>query len=235
MRIAHLSLVALASASIAAAANAGFTGFQAIVRDAGAGRTFVDVFAGFNTAGDRLLNVFNMNIGLTGGASFVQAAGVAASKWKPVDDTSTNNLADSFITLGGFDGGDGNMYTSYSSAGDPNFTNYTASNQTTIPALAGWYNGVPTVSDIFAVSLSSFAGDTVANSANASFGVWVAHFAFAKSATNSTANVSFSGRGAFNSGTNLLDSRIFAVGPVPAPGALALLGLAGLASRRRRA
>jgi MYXO-CTERM domain-containing protein len=234
MRIAHLSLVALASASVVTAANAGYTGFQAIVRDAGAGRTFVDVFAGFNTAGDKLLNVFNMNIGLTGGAAFVQQAGVAASKWKPIDDTSSDASQDSFTTLGGFSYG-GEFFTSYSSAGDPNFTNYTTANQTTIPALAGWYNGTPTVSDIFAVSLSGFAGDTVANSASASYGVWVAHFAFAKSATSGTANISFGGRGAFNSGTNLLDTRIFAVGPVPAPGALALLGLAGFASRRRRA
>ena len=221
------------AAGLCTSTFAGFVGWTAKIQDVGT-HYIMNVFAGMESSSDKLLNVFNMNI-TASGTTFFQAAGTANSKWKPVDDTSTASQIDSFVTLGGFDGGDGNYYSSYSTAGDPNFTNYTTSNQTTIPALAGWYNGVPTVSDIFAVSLSSFAGDTVANSANASFGVWVAHFAFAKSATNSTANVSFSGRGAFNSGTNLLDSRIFAVGPVPAPGALALLGLAGLASRRRRA
>ena len=234
MRIAHLSLVALASASIAAAANAGFTGFQAIVRDAGAGRTFVDVFAGFNTAGDRLLNVFNMNIGLTGGASFVQAAGVAASKWKPVDDTSTNNLADSFITLGGFDGGDGNMYTSYSTAGDPNFTNYTTNNQTTIPALAGWYNGNPPSTDIVALNVSSFTGwSGPKEGAAGNLSVWVGHFLVNRAITDASWALSFSGSAAFNTGTNAADTRLFH--NIPAPGALALLGLAGMATRRRRA
>jgi hypothetical protein len=232
MRIAHLSLVALASASIAAAANAGFTGFQAIVRDAGAGRTFVDVFAGFNTAGDRLLNVFNMNIGLTGGASFVQAAGVAASKWKPVDDTSTNNLADSFITLGGFDGGDGNMYTSYSTAGDPNFTNYTTNNQTTIPALAGWYNGNPPSTDIVALNVSSFTGwSGPKEGAAGNLSVWVGHFLVNKAVADFSWTMTFAGSASFNSGLNATDSRVF---HVPAPGAFALLAVAGLAGSRRR-
>ncbi len=220
------------AAGVCTSSFAGFVGWTAKIQDRGTHYT-MDVFAGMESASDKLLNVFNMNI-TASGTTFFQQSGVANSKWKPIDDTSSTASIDSFVTLGGFSY-NGEFFSSYSTAGDPNFTNYTASNQTTIPALAGWYNGAPTVSDIFAVNLSSFAGDTVANSASASFGVWVAHFAFAKSATNSTANISFSGRGAFNSGTNLLDTRIFAVGPVPAPGALALLGLAGFASRRRRA
>ncbi len=223
----------IGAASLAAAANAGFTGWQAIVRANGA-QTYVDVFAGFNTAGDKLLNVFNMNISLTGGAAFVQQTGVAASKWKPVDDTSNNNLADSFVTLGGFDGGDGNMYTSYSTAGDPNFTNYTTSNQTTIPALAGWYNGVPTATDILAIDVSTFSGWSGAKEGAAgSLSVWVGHFLVNKAVTDNTWSLSFSGSAAFNTGTNAADTRSFHA--VPAPGAFALLGLAGMASRRRRA
>ena len=220
------------AAGVCTSSFAGFVGWTAKIQDRGTHYT-MDVFAGMESASDKLLNVFNMNI-TASGTTFFQQAGVAASKWKPIDDTSSASSIDSFVTLGSFSAY-GENYSSYSTAGDPNFTNYTTANATTIPALAGWYNGTPTVPDIFAVSLAGFAGDTVANSANASYGVWVAHFAFAKSATSGTANVSFSGRGAFNSGTNLLDSRIFAVGPVPAPGALALLGLAGVASRRRRA
>ena len=223
----------IGAASFAAAADAGFTGWQAIVRSAGA-NTYVDVFAGFNTAGDKLLNVFNMNIGLTGGAAFVQAAGVAASKWKPVDDTSNNNLADSFVTLGGFDGGDGNMYTSYSSADDPNFTNYTTANATTIPALAGWYNGTPTSTDILAIDVSTFSGWSGAKEGAAgSLSVWVGHFLVNKAVTDTSWSLNFSGSAAFNTGTNAADTRSFHA--VPAPGAFALLGLAGMASRRRRA
>ena len=236
MRIAHLSLVALASASVVTAANAGYTGFQAIVRDAGAGRTFVDVFAGFNTAGDKLLNVFNMNIGLTGGAAFVQQAGVAPSKWKPIDDTSSSSSVDSFTTLGGFSYG-GEFFTSYSSAGDPNFTNYTTANATTIPALAGWYNGTPTSPDILAIDLASastnWTGAKDSASAAGSLGVWVGHFLVNKGIADTSWTLTFSGSAAFNTGTNAADSRTFHA--VPAPGAFALLGLAGMASRRRRA
>jgi len=238
MRIAHLSLVALGTAAIATAANAGFTGWQASVRDAGAGKTFVDVFAGMSANSDKLLNVFNMNISVSGGA-FTQAAGVAASKWKPVDDTSNGGLADSFVTLGGFDGGDGHMYTSYSSAGDPNFTNYTTANATTIPALAGWYNGVPTTTDIIATQVFGGAYTDWATaskdiaSASGGFGVWVGHFLVNKSITDTSWTVSFGGSAAFNSGTNQADTKIFH--NAPAPGALALLGVAGLAARRRRA
>ena len=234
MRIAHLSLVALATASVVTAANAGYTGFQAIVRDAGSGRTMIDVFAGFNTNGDKLLNVFNMNIGLTGGAAFVQQSGVAASKWKPIDDTSNNNLlTDSFVTLGGFDGGDGNMYTSYSSAGDPNFTNYTTSNQTTIPSLAGWYNGVPTAADILAMDVSTFSGwSGPKEGAAGNLSVWVGHFLVNKAISDTSWTMTFSGSASFNSGSNATDSRVFH--NIPAPGALALLAVAGLAGSRRR-
>jgi MYXO-CTERM domain-containing protein len=221
------------AAGLCTSTFAGFVGWTAKIQDTGS-YYVMNVFAGMESTSDKLLNVFNMNI-TASGTTFYQLAGVANSKWKPIDDTSNTETVDSFVTLGSFDGGDGHQYSSYSTAGDPNFTNYTTANQTTIPANAGWYNGVPTVSDIFAQSLSSFAGDTVAGGASASYGVLVAHFAFAKSGTTGSANVSFAGRGAFNTGTNLLDSRVFAVGPVPAPGALALLGLAGVASRRRRA
>jgi hypothetical protein len=226
------------AASLAAAANAGFTGWQASVRASGS-NTIVDVFAGFNTAGDKLLNVFNMNIGLTGGAAFVQAAGVAASKWKPVDDTSNNVLADSFVTLGGFDGGDGTMYTSYSTSGDPNFTNYTTANATTIPANAGWYNGVPTTTDIQGITIfgGAFSAWTVASkdaaSASGSLGVWMGHFLVNKLSTDTSWTFTINGSAAFNTGTNAADTKTFH--NAPAPGALALLGVAGLASRRRRA
>jgi MYXO-CTERM domain-containing protein len=233
MRIAHLSLVALASASVVTAANAGYTGFQAIVRDAGAGRTFVDVFAGFNTAGDKLLNVFNMNIAVTGGAAFVQQAGVAPSKWKPIDDTSSDASQDSFTTLGGFSYG-GSFFTSYSSAGDPNFTNYTTANATTIPALAGWYNGNPPSTDILAISTGSVSANWTGakEGAAGSLSVWVGHFLVNKAISDTSWTMTFAGSASFNSGSNATDSRVFH--NVPAPGALALLAVAGIAGGRRR-
>ena len=233
MRIAHLSLIALATASVATAANAGYTGFQAIVRDAGSGRTMIDVFAGFNANGDKLLNVFNMNIGLTGGASFVQQTGVAASKWKPIDDTSSSSSLDSFVTLGGFSYG-GDFYTSYSSAGDPNFTNYTTSNATTIPSLAGWYNGNPPSSDILAINVATVSPNWTGpkEGASGNLSVWVGHFLINKAISDTSWTMTFSGSASFNSGSNATDSRVFH--NIPAPGAFALLAVAGLAGGRRR-
>ena len=222
----------IGAASLAAAANAGFTGWQAIARSSGA-NTIVDVFAGFNTAGDKLLNVFNMNIAVTGGAAFVQQAGVAPSKWKPIDDTSSSSSVDSFTTLGGFSYG-GEFFTSYSSAGDPNFTNYTTANATTIPALAGWYNGNPPSTDILAISTGSVSANWTGakEGAAGSLSVWVGHFLVNKAISDTSWTMTFAGSASFNSGSNATDSRVFH--NVPAPGALALLAVAGIAGGRRR-
>ena len=64
-----------------------------------------------------------------------------------------------------------------------------------------------------------------------SLGVWVGHFLVNRGIADFSWSLTFSGSSAFNTGTNAADSRTF---HTPAPGAFALLGLAGMASRRRR-
>ena len=69
--------------------------------------------------------------------------------------------------------------------------------------------------------------------AGGQFGVWVAHILVNKAITNASWSLSFTGFAAYNDGVFNADARMFHV-IVPAPGAIALLGLAGLAGRRRR-
>ena len=55
---------------LAGPASAAFVGWTASVRTSG-GYVLMDVFAGIDVATQHGLNVFNMNIGLTGGAALV--------------------------------------------------------------------------------------------------------------------------------------------------------------------
>ena len=207
----------LALAAAVPGAHAGFVGWQAAIRSAGSGRCYVDVFAGFGASGDRLLNVYDLNIQLGGGASFVQGSS-AASRWKAQDDISAENSEDSFVTLGGFDGGDGHLYSSYGTSADPNFTNYTTAGAVTIPTSAGWYNADPTSTDIRAGDLlstySSWSGAVIQGAA-ASKQVWVGHFVIDRDIRDAW-TLSIGGSAAFNSGTNATDTQTF-VGAVAAP------------------
>jgi MYXO-CTERM domain-containing protein len=233
--------VASAAAAVAASADAGFLGFVASARNVG-GNTVIDVFAGVSNASDKFLNVYNTS----SNGVFVQKAGLANKTWKPdaAGFTSTRNTADdSFMTAGTFSGGayGGEYYASTNTNGDPNFTgtswNATPASAlaTTIPALAGWYTGDPTSVDNNAESLAGLVGRVNGSgAASANFGIWCAHLVLA--GNNKVIGVDFtfsafaSIKDGVTGGTTQANSNF-----VPAPGALALLGVAGLASRRRRA
>ena len=239
MKIAVLGMVG--AASLVAAADAGFLGFVASSRTVGA-YTVIDIFAGVQNASDKFLNVYNLN----SDGTFYQAAGLANKTWKPdaAGFTATRNSIDSFMTAGTYSGGayGGEFYASTNTNGDPNFTgtswnaNPASPAAATIPANAGWYTGDPTSIDNSAesiVGLQNRVNGTGAAGAN--FGIWCAHLVLAGSKVIGT-DFTFSAFASIKDGitgqTSQL-SRSFA--PVPAPGAIALLGLAGFASRRRRA
>ena len=244
------------TASLVASADAGFLGFVASVRTVGA-NTVIDLYAGVDNASDKFLNVYNANISTTLAGGFVQKAGLATKTWKPdtAGFTSTRNTSDdSFMTAGTFSGGayGGEFYASSNTNGDPNFTgtswNATPASPaaTTVPANAGWYTGDPTSVDNRAESLAGLvgrvntlatagSGNTLgsAGTANANFGIWCGHLVIAGTGTMGT-NVLWSASVSIKDGvTGVTDQRISSF--VPAPGALALVGLAGFASRRRRA
>jgi len=250
------------TASIVASADAGFLGFVASVRTVGA-NTVIDIFAGVDNASDKFLNVYNANISTSLAGGFVQKAGLATKTWKPdtAGFTSTRNTSDdSFMTAGTFSGGayGGEFYASSNTNGDPNFTgtswNATPASPaaTTVPANAGWYTGDPTSVDNRAESLAGMVGriNTGATAASggtngslgtagANYGIWCGHLVVVGTGMLShdivVGNILWSASVSIKDGvTSATDQRISTFA-APAPGALALLGLAGFASRRRRA
>jgi hypothetical protein len=232
------SAVAIATTS----ADAGVIGYSSFARTASNGNTVIDVFAVMSNASDRLLNVYNANLTTTQGGStlstYVQQAGTATRGWKPDATTSTRtNDVDSFMTIG-VDGGapyEGQYYASAGTGADGNFTNW-SSLAPTVPVNAGWFLSPPTLPDNVAESMAGMTGIRVNSNAaagNSNLGVWCAHFVIAPGNVgerwwNATAASKDGLTGATITNTGTMNM-------VPAPGALALLGVAGFASRRRRA
>jgi uncharacterized protein (TIGR03382 family) len=241
MKIAIVGIVG--AASLVASADAGFLGFVASARNVG-GNTVIDIFAGVQNASDKFLNVYD----LTSNGTFVQKPGLATKTWKPdaAGFTSTRNTADdSFMTAGTFSGGayGGEYYASTNTNGDPNFTgtswNATPASAlaTTIPALAGWYTGDPTSVDNNAESLAGLVGRVNGTgAASANFGIWCAHLVVAgnNKLIGLGGDFTFSAFASIKDGVSGQTSQGNSSFIVPAPGALALLGVAGLAAGRRR-
>jgi len=232
--------VALSAAAVVSSANASFLGFVASTRNIGA-YTVIDVFAGVSNASDKFLNVYNT----ASNGSFYQQAGLATKTWKPdaANFNSTRDSIDSFMTAGTYSGGayGGVYYASTNTNGDPNFTGTSWSGTpvsaaaTTIPALAGWYTGDPTSVDNSAESLAGLAGRTNGSGAStANFGIWCSHLVLSGNnkviGTDFTFSAFTSIKDGVTGGTSQGQSQF-----APAPGAIALVGLAGFASRRRRA
>ena len=129
---------------------------------------------------------------------------VAGGTWLPLGAGGAN---DSYVTIGAEP-----SFTN-STTLDPNFDNITAG-QTSLGVNAGWFNGNPPNNQGNAgvgmrVLLAQFSGDGVTSGD--------------LELTYTTAD-----------GNTVFGGGDFTTNPVPAPGALALLGLAGLAGTRRR-
>ncbi len=241
MKIGFIAIVG--TASLVASADAGFLGFVAGAKQSGT-NVIVDVFAAVGNASDKFLNVYNTNASTTAAGGFYQQAGLSTKTWKPTTDfTSTRNSIDSFMTAGTYSGGayGGEYYVSTNTNGDPNFTGTSwngtpaSAAATTIPALAGWYTGDPTSVDNTTEVLASVAGDRVnaSGAASANFGIWCAHLVVTSNTTTVSWDAFTSIKDGVTGGTSQAQS--FTANFLPAPGAIALLGLAGFASRRRRA
>jgi uncharacterized protein (TIGR03382 family) len=242
------------AASLVASADAGFAGFVAYSRNVGA-NTVIDVFAAVTNASDKFLNVYDLN----SNGTFVQKAGLATKTWKPdvAGFTSTRNVSDdSFMTAGTFSGGayGGEYYASGNTTADPNFTGTSwngtpaSAAATAIPNLAGWYTGDPTSVDNGAELMSAWAGGFArfnsnlvsaaggyaapANSSAATYGIWCAHLVVA--GTNKVIGVDFTWQASASIKDGVTGLTTQATYNIPAPGALALLGVSSLLSSRRR-
>jgi MYXO-CTERM domain-containing protein len=219
---------------VATAASADITGayvvnYSVTAEDFGGSSVTVniqDLYMSSDNGADVMLNVFNMSLVSEAQVdyfqSFTSTGWLAQNAGGPFDAPALR-LADSFVTMGGF-AQDTLLPEQAPGAGegtglDPNF----GGNSASYPGdLAGWYNGSPP-------NLNGQVGQVAEPGGSFGLGVLVGRFAFEGDfdLTGTTLEVTW------NQGLGTPGQQAgFTV--APAPGALALLGLAGIAGRRRR-
>ena len=247
-----IAVAILGTSSIVASADAGFMGFVALAKQSGS-YVLVDVYTAVGNASDKFLNVYETDISTTNAGGFYQQPGLATKTWKPdaANFNSTRSSIDSFMTAGTYSGGayGGEYYASTNTYGGPNLTdtswNGTPASPpaTTFPANLGWYTGEPWSVDNnaqllapLAVGYTRFDSSNTpgsAGSANAQYGIWCSHLVLAN-ATLANLQLYYSAVAPTRDGvSNTTDSRRGTL-IIPAPGAIALLGVGGIAVRRRR-
>jgi MYXO-CTERM domain-containing protein len=221
---------------VATAASADITGayvvnYSVTAEDFGGSSVTVniqDLYMSSDNGADVMLNVFNMSLVSEAQVdyfqSFTSTGWLAQNAGGPFDAPALR-LADSFVTMGGF-AQDTLLPEQAPGAGegtglDPNF----GGNSASYPGdLAGWYNGSPP-------NLNGQVGSVAQSDGSFGLGVLIGRFASEGdfSLIGSTLEVTW------NQGLQTPGQQEgFTVSAIPAPGALALLGLAGLAGRRRR-
>ncbi len=229
MRHAGWTSAAIA-AGLAGVASADYTGaytvqYTVTAADFGGAEVTVnvmDMYLASNDSTDTLLNIYNFNLPSMAPASYFQS--FTGTGWIPTNlggpfDTAALQQADSFVTIGGFDYSTGTpLQTPGSGAGvgvDPNF----GGNNAAAPGVnAGWYNSSPP-------SLIGRPGDTVVGLATL-----IARFATTEDAFWME-GLTF--EATWNQGLGTPGQQAQFIW-IPAPGALALLGLAGILGQPRR-
>ena len=198
-------LAGAAALAVSGFASASFVG-MAVESSVVSGKTVFKVYAQFDSASDVVLSVYGV-AGIPGGG-FYHSDFVGGS-WDP-KFTNDGGAADSYVTIGGVPGF-GN-----STNADPNW-GAAGFNQPGIPNNAGWFNGNP----------PNLQGKVDAGTLR----TLIAQFSFAGAPVTFTSPITVSFNQGLGTTTQFGDSSF----TVPTPGAIALLGLAGLAGRRRRA
>ena len=233
------TLPLLATVGLAAAASADITGayvvsYTVMTEDFGGTAVSVnvqDLYLSSDDAADTVLNVFNLDLVADGRVDYFQSEyGPGWSRTQPGGPFSNGALemADSFVTIGGVLQG---TFQPEQTSGvennvilDPNFDNEGLG----YPGdLAGWANGSPP-------NLSGLVGSVAYPDADGApysleLGVFVGRFAYDGDFTIEGSSLEVT----WNQGLGT-PAEYGAFTVTPAPGALALLGLAGLAGRRRR-
>jgi hypothetical protein len=233
--------------AVSGVASAAFTGYTVVATDVtsgGVNLTRYELFANFNGATDTVLNVFNLALVSTNEADGYGGfwhkdnsdynGGVLSQEygtWAPqlTGGATTNRPFDSFLLIGGNATGTNttNADPSWNSGGSGshagNANGWSRADLVNNPTI-GWFNSSP----------PNIQG-RVGIAPNTATTVKLGQFMLSQDATQ-TLFRTFSLRTAYNNGAGggvvFADSN-FTLG-VPAPGAIALLGLAGLAGRRRR-
>ena len=226
----HFALSAAAAAALSASSFADLNAYE--VGYSWSGTEFggtqvsgyvVDLYIELESEDNVLLNVYNTDFSSSGVSQYHQS--LTAAGWAPNDQgsiftTEASQSFDSFIAIGGVtelsSGGNPiQMSSSTPVSVDPNF----GGNNAPVPGpFAGWYNENP------ALEIGQVGADLL---------VFVGRFSVLDSAGFSL--IGSVGEVTYNSGvgTSGLQNG-FTVVPIPAPGALGLLCLTGIASRRRK-
>ena len=203
----HSLLAVGAAASMAVVSSADFTQVSGEVEDLG-DFYVVNLFVNFDDPNNVLLNLFDVNLGLSSGefnqSDFAFGTGGSFNYASTGDIPGfADSTLDSYVVIG-----------TEGASLDPGFGDGSGG---LVPNGAGWFDGTPT---------SYVQGETIA----------IGQFVFAN--TGEEITFSFDGTIGYKGQpdhTNVLFADGLYSVTVPAPGALALLGLGGLAARRRRA
>ena len=205
-------------------ASAEFIGFDGTLTVNGDGNNVVQMFAVFDGADAVGLNVFNGEITANGAFLHSDVQVAAGGTWNPTASIDIPGFADSskdsYVTMGY---GVGANAATNGTALDPGFG---AGLGGSIPAGAGWYNGNPNNLQ----TASAFAGGRDGISG---YAVMIGQFVW-NGDTNVDGAFVFSAEMGSNTGAGTEVDFGADTFTIPAPGALALLGLGGLATRRRR-
>ncbi|MFM7261312.1 MAG: hypothetical protein ACKO3W_11980 [bacterium] len=231
--------------AISGTAPAAFTGYSIIannVTNSGINLTRYELFANFNGATDTVLNVFNLALvssqdadgygGFWHKDSSDYNGGVLSQQygtWAPqlTGSATLNRPFDSFLLIGGNPLGTNttNADPSWNSGGSGshagNSNGWSRADLVNNPVI-GWFNSSPPNNQ-----------GRVGVAPNTATAVKLGQFML----TQGHGTRIFSLRTAWNNGAGgsvVFNDGTFTLGPVPTPGAIALLGLAGLTRRRRR-
>jgi hypothetical protein len=213
-------IAALAGLAVSGVASADFTGYSTNRTESGAYVKY-ELFGNFNGATDTVLNAFHISL-VSGSTSFYHAdalnggvIGSAAGTWNP-QFVLVPGAMDSYVCIGGGEG----FASGNSTAADPDW-GVAGFNAAQIPygngsMGPGWFNQNP---------------PNLQGRVNAQGQVKLGQFVVASDAASATIRLKLG----YNDGVSGPDVQFAdSTFAIPAPGAVALLGLAGLAGRRRR-
>ena len=227
----NIVLGTAATAAIATAASADFIGFDGDVSVIG-DYTVIQMNAVFSSDSDIALNLFEMEVTTQDGGGFHQSDVQigAGGTWAPNASLDIPGFADSSIdsyaTIGYAVGSGSPGAATNGTALDPTWLDATNGLGAYVPSGAGWYNGNP----VSEQTGSAYGGGEDGLSG---FAVSVGQFVFETDRMDAIDWFIFDGEIGFANPEVAFGGDVFTYG-IPAPGALALLGLGGVASRRRR-
>jgi hypothetical protein len=221
----HSYLTTLAASfALTTAAAADFMGYTGIV-DEGEEFVTINVYAAFDDSSNAVLNIFGADIHTKDGLGF-DHSDAGGGTWKPTLSLDIPGFADptidSYVTVGY---GVGSEASTNGTSLDPSFLDPTGGGLGPyIPMDAGWYNGNPNNPQYAGsdglVHLGQFVFETARVDAAGAFDFFVFNCEIGYN------NGPGSGETFFGDGQY--------VWFIPAPGALAILGLGGLVTRHRR-